>query len=282
MLFRSEVDDTNEAAFLLTGGQARITGFSKTTISFSDLPGDDGDDHDGFQVSRKFIKSLKVVSRLTVVEFDDYEAMIPVDPKQDLEIWEGGCEEYTFSPKDVRDFLKAVKKFYYAKAKKKAKKKAKPKGLREGVKVTAKNWRPGMVVNVEAIAWDDAPDKLNSTELLLAFKGKFSNTLVEFSPNQMLRVIDPTSSILTDISLGIVKAVTLAKDWAPTPPPPEPEPEPEEPDHHEFGSMIGDLILNHEGITFFQKGMQVGCKDITLADIKKLYKPLCKVYGEPK
>jgi hypothetical protein len=139
-----------------------------------------------------------------------------------------------------------------------------------------------MVVNVEAIEWDDAPNKLNSTELLLAFKGKFSNTLVEFFANGSFRVIDPTSSILTDVSLDIVNAVTLAKDWTPTPPTPEPEPEPEEPDHHEFGTMLGEISLNYEGITFFEKGMQVGCKDIVLADIKKLYKALCKVYGEPK
>jgi len=121
----SEVGNMTEAVFLLRGGIARVQSFDKSSVTFSRLNGEDEDEN--LRVERKFLKSLKVVSRLTAVELeDDMEAMIPADPSQDLEIWDEDYVEHSFPPKDVRTFLKQVKKHYYKKkVKKKTKKRAK-------------------------------------------------------------------------------------------------------------------------------------------------------------
>jgi len=272
----SEIE-RDEAIFIIIGGNARVFGSDKTSITLAQVD-DEGDCEDEIRIERKFIRSLKVVSRLTAVDLDDsLTAMIPADPKQDLEIWSGECSEHEFVPEDVRGFLKAVKTQYYAKAEKKAKKKSKKKAsrtLRKGTKITAENWKPDMLVDIEAVAWHESGDNLNSTELLLVFKGKFKNTVCEFGP---LRAIDPTNGRWADISSDIIKSITLAKDWTPSPSALEPEE-----DHDDFGNEVGGVALNWETAIFYQRGMVIGCKEFDLATIKRLYKALCKVYGEPK
>jgi hypothetical protein len=142
-----------------------------------------------------------------------------------------------------------------------------------------------MIVNIEAIDWDESDNKLNSTELFLVFKGKFKKTRVTFNFGGLegLRVIDPTSKSWVDVSPSIIKSITLAMDWTPPLPPPEPELlEEDYPDHELYGNEVGGVNLNYESIAFYEKGMAVGCKQFPLPTIKKLYKALCKVYGEPK
>jgi len=142
------------------------------------------------------------------------------------------------------------------------------------MEVTRHNYREGMRVDIKAIPWDDTPDDLNSAELLLAFKGAIKNVAICFQTSQSISFTDPTSSNYVSVKLSIVKSMTLASDWTGS--------DYEDDYDSQFGALLDESEIVYHSCSFYEKGMHIGCMTFSLKDIKKLYKELVKVYGEPK
>ena len=267
----------NDMVGLILGGTAHVRGSDKAsiTIEFDDEENEFEATGYDFRVERKFIKSLTLLKRFKSVPFgDEHHLHIPGDAKDDLELYSEGdeCHDDAFAPKTVKTFLKTIKKLYFDKKKKK---KAKKKANKKGMEIDQQNHREGMKVDIKSIPWDDTPDNLNSTELLLAFKGSVKNVEIYYNSNQSVSFSDPTTGNYATVKLSLIKSMTLNGDWAGN-----------EYDDDGVDAMFGELLtedeIDHHSCEFYEKGMHIGCMTFTLNDVKKLYKELVKVYGEPK
>jgi len=282
----SEVDMMSGSGFLLVGGEAKVKSVDRSSITLGARLNDCGDELDEcdieyIRIERKFIKSLNVEYRFTVVDFgdEDIQVRIPEDASENIEILESGDVGDEFGPKTIKEFLGEVKKRYYdTRLKAKPKKKKKPDTLKKGTKITEANWQHGMTVDINAIPWLDAADDLNAVDLHFVWNEGYFNTNMKFTWNG-LEVYDPTTYSWKTITAKLVHSTTLSKAFKPA----EAEHDPEdELDHAEFGNMVCEKEIGYQCMTFYDRGVEIGCKSFSATEVKKLYKALCKVYGDPK
>ncbi len=154
--------------------------------------------------------------------------------------------------------------------------------MEKGTKITKSKWKRGMVLNLEAIEWDESENNLTPLELHFVFKGELQNVEISYWNGNPV-VIDPTvpkdqMNRFVPIDTDLIKSMTLAKDWKPTPPP-EPYIDPED---KRLGRKLGNAQIGHRAMYFHENVISIGCQDFDLKPMKALYKALVKVYGEPK
>ena len=252
----------NDWAFIFFGGVATVGEIGDKYITFFDDPDEDATQPDGeLRVEKTFIKSMKVLRRIDKFELSDGFAVgIPEDPTHPLLVYSYNEVDDEYSPAQVRQFLRDIKKHYVdGKGKPKSSKK------RKGSKISFADFQSGMRVDVVPIDWNSSPDNVNAGELIFLYKGTVKNVSPSSDGDRLCFYRD--NDWLT-VRKNLIKELVLTRDW--------------EDKYSDTSEVLGRRTIGGQEFLYYDDLVHIGCQNFELKAMLDLYKALVKVYGAPK